>query len=452
LKHCKKCDKTKPLSEFHRNTGNADGLQTSCKICQGEAQRRNRARNRSRNATASASPAPPPVPEEFEIVVEEPALEALRCAPLDDEPTTADDRKAIAEAKADSSSPPSPADPLASAYQAVAEQTAKRDLKREHGALVEENTRLKAELDEVRRANRPPEVIVYRQPAWERSDAVSCAIASDWHVDEPVEGEAVHGLNEYSLEIARARSEHFFKNWLRLTDILARESKITTMFLAALGDTFSGWIHEELLATTQLAPGDAARFVKGLFISGIEYILRESSYTIEGVMIPGNHGRMTHKVHLGDPTGTSLETVMYEGIADRFHGNPRVRLEVSDHAMRYRRFFERFNLRLIHGYEVKYGGGIGGITIPIRKALAQWNSAVRADLTVMGHFHQFLDGGDFLVNGSLIGYNAFAQAIKASYEEARQAFFLIDARKGGQKSIVAPIWLDDAHKARKGEP
>jgi hypothetical protein len=95
---------------------------------------------------------------------------------------------------------------------------------------------------------------------------------------------------------------------------------------------------------------------------------------------------------------------------------------------------------------VKFGGGVGGITIPIRKKLAAWNSAIRADLTVMGHFHQLMDGGDFVVNGSLIGYNEFAQAIGASPEEARQAFFLVHARGGGQKSITAPIWLDERHK------
>ncbi len=86
---------------------------------------------------------------------------------------------------------------------------------------------------------------------------------------------------------------------------------------------------------------------------------------------------------------------------------------------------------------------MGGITIPVRKAIAQWNNPIRADLTVFGHFHQLIDGGDFLGNGSLIGYNTYAQAIKASYEEARQLFWLVSARNGGQKSVTAPIWLDD---------
>jgi hypothetical protein len=337
--------------------------------------------------------------------------------------------------------PPS-ANPLADAYQAHETARYERNIKAEHKALVEENTALREQLAEVARMNRPPEIIVYDKAKEERSDAIACAVASDWHVEEPVEAASVHNLNAYNLEIAKSRAEHFFRNLLRLTDIVARDSKVTTIWLGILGDLFSGWIHEELIAGSLLAPGDAALFVKGLLCSGIDFLLRESSYIIEGDCLPGNHGRMTRQMHFGDPTGTSLETVMYHHVADRYEGNPRVRLNVSSQAMVYRPFFERFTMRLIHGYEVKYGGGVGGLTIPLNKAVAQWDIAKRADLTVLGHFHQLIQGPRICVNGSMIGYNLFAQAIKAAYEEAQQAFFLVHARKGGQRSLTAPIWLD----------
>lgn len=417
---CRNCllkGQPQPLSNFHRNSCTKDGFDYYCSACKRKDGSDRRKRYVQANTRAKQHPtaAQEPTPEpEIVIDVQEPA----------------------------------PATPLEQAYHAVAEQRSKRDLRREHGALIEENERLKNELGEVRRSQRPPEILVYRQPSWERSDAVACVAASDWHVEEPVEGASVHGLNEYNLDIAKSRAEHFFKNALRLTDIMARDTKITTLHISALGDFFSGFIHEELAANNLLAPGDAARFCKGLWLSGIDYLLRESSYELEGDFIPGNHGRMTKQMHFGDPTGTSLESVMYDSIVDRYRDNPRVRFSVSSNAMVYRRFFERFTMRLIHGYEVKYGGGVGGITIPLRKALAQWNNPIRADLTVLGHFHQFFDGGDFLVNGSMIGYNLFAQAIKASFEEPRQAFWLVHARNGGQKSVTAPIWLDDAHRAK----
>lgn len=344
--------------------------------------------------------------------------------------------------------PPSapPVDPLKDAYVRWEDRAASKAAGAREKALLQENIRLKAERDEYLKI-KAPTVIIYDKAKDVRSDAVACAVASDWHVEEEVVASDVHHLNEYNLEIARVRAEHYFKNLLRLTDIQARDSKITTIYLALLGDFISGAIHEELMSSTLLNPGDAARFVLGLLISGVEFLLKNSSYIIEGDAIPGNHGRMTDQVWSSDPTGTSLESFMYAALVGRFHDNPRVRIQVSNRSMVYRPMFETFKMRLIHGYEVKFGGGVGGLTIPLRKSLAQWNNPIRADLTVLGHFHQLFDGGDFLVNGSLIGYNTYAQNIKASFEEPRQAFFLVHARKGGQKAVTAPIWLDDAHKA-----
>lgn len=337
---------------------------------------------------------------------------------------------------------PTPLPPLENAYHVHTQAREKRDLAREHKALIEENTSLKAQLHEVVKMRPAPEVIIYGKAKEHRADVVACALASDWHVEEVVEKASVHGLNEYSPDIARERGKHFFKNLLKLTDIIARDSKVTTIWIGLLGDFFSGHIHEELMASTAMAPGDAAQLAKEIICSGIDFLLRESSYIIEADAIPGNHGRMTKQVWFSDPTGTSLETFMYHAVADRYHGNPRVRISVAQHAMVYRNFFESFSMRLIHGYEMKYGGGVGGITIPVRKALAQWNIAKRASLTCFGHFHQRIDGGDFMANGSLIGYGTYSQNIKASFEEPVQSFFVIDARKGGVKSLCAPIWLD----------
>ena len=409
MKTCKKCGEALPESSFGvSTTAGRKYPRGTCKPCMN-----------ARVADMAKSRTPPPAPRPT--------------APMPPEP-------------APPAPPPTPEELVASANKKHEERSAVVAIRKEHAALLEENRRQSALIAEIGKLNRAPSIIVYEKPKWERSDAIACAVASDWHVEEPVEASSVHGLNEYNLDIAKSRAEHFFKNLLKLVDMFARDSAIKDIHLSLIGDFFSGWIHEELIANSLLAPGDAALFVKGLLCSGIDFLLKESSYRIIGDCIPGNHGRMTHKVHFGNPTGTSLETVMYHHVADRYHDNPRVQLAVSDRAMVYRPFFETFKMRIIHGYEVKYGGGVGGLTIPLRKSLAQWNNPIRADLTLLGHFHQFFDGGDFLVNGSLIGYNLFAQAIKAGYEEAKQAFFLVHARGGGQKSVTAPIWLDASHK------
>lgn len=402
---CTRAGQLLPPSEFHASKQNADGLRSDCKECC-------RIRNAKRNAPR---PMPPPPP--------------------------ASDAGAAADAAgADFDID---IDPAVEARALHEQRTVESSLRREHRALLEENQRLRGELDFVAALRDSPQVEFHRAVSATRGDAVACLLASDWHVEEPVERAHVHGLNEYSPEIARDRAQHFFANGLRLTDMMARESTIDTLWLGLLGDFFSGYIHEELQEENAMAPADAAQHAQSLLQAGIDFLLRESSYRLEIDCVHGNHGRMTKKMRIGGSAGTSLESFMYRAIAGRYEGNPRVSFRVAPGKMLYRRFFERFNMRIIHGDDVKFGGGVGGVTIPIRKKLAAWNQAVRADLTVMGHFHQLLDGGDFKVNGSLIGYNEFAQAIGASPEEARQAFFLVHARGGGQPSIHAPVWLTD---------
>lgn len=406
-KRCPGCATLKSAEHFSKSPGNPDGLRSACKTCEAARQRARAAR---RVALAQDPDKTPPF------------VEPRRSAP-----------------------PPAPLPPLENAFAQHTEAAARRDLRAEHKALIEETARLRRELETFTHAGRAPEILVYDKPRDERADAVACAVASDWHVEEPVHSADVMGLNEYNLEVAQSRSRAYFRNLLRLTDILARDSTIRTIHLSLLGDFFSGWIHEELLANTLLAPGDAAVFVNGLICSGLDYLLHESNYMLEIDALPGNHGRMTDKMHFGDPTGTSLETVMYHMVASRYALNQRVKMRVATASEVHVRFFEAFKMRLVHGYEIKYAGGVGGITIPLNKRLAQWNSTQRCDLTVLGHYHQFFDGGRFLVNGSMIGYNNFAKNFGFTYEDPQQAFFLVHARKGGQKSVVAPIWLDEVH-------
>lgn len=119
---------------------------------------------------------------------------------------------------------------------------------------------------------------------------------------------------------------------------------------------------------------------------------------------------------------------------------PRVVFDIAAGNMFYIEVYGR-KIRWTHGDDVRYFGGVGGITIPIRKAIDSWNLSIHAHLTCMGHWHQVTDARDFVVNGSLIGYTAYAQAIKARFEPAAQAFFLLDRRRG--KRLFSPIQVQD---------
>ena len=87
--------------------------------------------------------------------------------------------------------------------------------------------------------------------------------------------------------------------------------------------------------------------------------------------------------------------------------------------------------RFWHGDSVKYGGGIGGLTIPLIKAIHKYNEQVDAYFNFMGHYHQLWQATrDCIVNGSGIGVSPYAQRIGASPEEPMQSFALMDNKYG----------------------
>lgn len=290
---------------------------------------------------------------------------------------------------------------------------------------------------EIKSAIRPYQIKIKEKE--KGSEATAVWLASDWHVAEKVTFGQTNGINEYNLEIAQSRAEAYFRNGLRLTDMSAKETSVNTIVLALLGDFITGHLHNQAVETNYLAPVQEAIFAQNLIISGIEYILKNSKYDLIIPCHSGNHGRTTKFAEFGSENGHSHEYFMYCSIANHFRNEKRVKVAISEGAHSYLDVYG-YKVRFLHGHDVKFGGGVGGITIPLNKAIAQWDKACPAYITCLGHFHQRLDGGNFVVNGSLIGYNSFALSIKASAEKPVQQFFLVDKKYG--KTVVAPILLD----------
>lgn len=270
------------------------------------------------------------------------------------------------------------------------------------------------------------------------SEATAVWMASDWHTDEYVDEGTINNLNHFTPEIAKERVDKFFTSGLRLTNILAQDIKIETIILALLGDFYTGHIHPDFMELTDTEPIHAVIRVQNMIASGIEFILQNSKYNLVVPCHSGNHARTTEKTRFATENGHSLEFYMYNFLADHFKGNSRVKFLIPQGQMSYMEIYG-MTVRLMHGHAIRYGGGVGGIYIPVNKAITQWDKAKKADLTLLGHFHTQRDGGNFLVNGSLIGYSSFALSIKADFERPKQTLFLLDSRRG--KTAVWPILL-----------
>ncbi|MFA6325400.1 MAG: hypothetical protein WCX46_04210 [Candidatus Paceibacterota bacterium] len=295
--------------------------------------------------------------------------------------------------------------------------------------LTKEYVKIKKERDSFLQVGGVETYAIKSNQGGGKSSATAVALASDWHYEENVISSQVNGLNKYDTNIAKERIEKFFTVIAKLINVHKKEYNIENLMLALLGDFISGSIHDDLKESNHIQPTQAIWEVQNLIASGIKFLLKETDVNLVIPCSAGNHSRITEKQRVSTEFGNSLEILMYRQLEKYFSNEPRVKFIISDSYLTYVKVYN-YTCRLHHGHAIKYGGGIGGIFVPAFKAISQWNKSKQADWDFFGHFHQLKDGGNFISNGSLIGFNSYAIKIKADYEKPKQAFLIIDEERG----------------------
>lgn len=316
--------------------------------------------------------------------------------------------------------------------------------------LKESESRYKRALVELSLEQRRTEFVesfgeAHEAVPWERElrkdgkDYCAIVSASDWHLGEVVERSMVGGRNEFNAAVAQRRVQKFFTKIPEYCERYAPEARV--VYLWAGGDFMSGEIHDELRENNHKSATEECLWFRELWSDGLATLLKEMPK--RRLIVPtsmGNHGRNTQKPRSATAAKHSYEQMTYHMLARDWRAEPRVQWRISDGYHNVQEVFGR-KVRFHHGDAISFWGGVGGITIPVRKAIAQWNKSERCDLDVFGHFHEYLDGGHFVCNGSLVGYNAFAVRIKAEYQPPIQAFLVFDKKHGLRQSTR--IFVDD---------
>lgn len=271
--------------------------------------------------------------------------------------------------------------------------------------------------------------------------AVLCA--TDWHSEENIEAATIGGLNSYNIDIAQRRIETAFTKYVKMIDFASSLSKIRDVVLWLGGDLINGYIHEELEESNFLGPAEAIQFVQDQIASGVKFLLKETNLPITIVTNYGNHGRSTKRRRVSTGYKTSWEWLAYNSVAkfDGFASEPRVHWKIEKGYFNWLDI-EGHPFRFHHGDGLKYNGGVGGITIPVNKAIAQWNKSKRARFDVFGHYHQYIYNWNWLAVGCLCGYNAYAESIKADYQPPTQAFMTVDKEYG--PVLALPVFVEKA--------
>lgn len=268
-------------------------------------------------------------------------------------------------------------------------------------------------------------------------EATAILVLSDWHWGERVDPTTVNGMNAYSPTIARKRADQVFQRTVMLLDQARHLTKVNTLVVALLGDFITGYIHEELVEGNYLSPTEEVLEVRDAIHSGIQFLLKEAKVKhIDIVTSIGNHGRTTPKKRIATGFANSYEWLLFKVMESTLR-HPRIAWKVENGYHNWLDIQGR-HVRFHHGDHINYWGGVGGITIPVNKAIAQWNKSRAADEDVFGHFHQFTPGRRWTCNGSLIGWSPFGIAVKAEFEEPQQGFIVISKKRG--KTQTLPVF------------
>lgn len=334
-----------------------------------------------------------------------------------------------------------------------------------------EDFQLRAELDELRKANRdlqaklskskaktadlveavfqaakeasviqgnPPAVPKPRIDTRRKRPEAALLLCSDWHV-----GKKTISFNS---EIAAERIRLLAEKVARITEIERADHPVKEIHVLLNGDLpdniaiFPGHAYEvdatmfqQVFATVSIAV-ELLRFLLSVFEN------------VHVWMSPGNHGRIGKR---GDyPHADNLDLLVYQMICDRLAGEKRL---VWNQVKSWYSIVEVgvYRAMQLHGHQVKsFGGNTPAFGI-LRKANA-WASGVIEPFTdvYMSHFHQALSlpmangKGRVFVNPSIESDSDHAKEFVAATGTPGQRLNFIDPEKGRVTSERV-IWLDD---------
>lgn len=334
---------------------------------------------------------------------------------------------------------PKPKDPLAAHLERKDASATKAELRSVLERLHEAEERFRF-AERLAVSQDVPPRITRRERSSGLREGAAVAMLSDCHIEEVVDPRTVAGRNEYNLEIARRRMERFFDGVEWLVRFNRGAWAIRDLVLWFGGDLMTGYIHEELVESNELAPVEAVLELRGWLRRGIKQLLEDRE--LARIVVPcnyGNHGRTTQKKRIKTGAKNSFEWMLYQVLATDFAEEPRVVFEVAHGEHAYVQVYD-WTAHFTHGDSIRYWGGVGGISIPINKRIPRWDNVKRADFHHLGHFHQLTDLGHTLINGSLIGYSEYAFSNGCDYEPPQQGFYVLDAKRG--KANVTPIWVE----------
>jgi len=299
-------------------------------------------------------------------------------------------------------------------------------------------------LSKIGQRSEPPRWLKAPPKRTKQHHATPWLLLSDLHLDEVVRPEEIGYVNAYNRDIARERLHRTAAGFVKVCRDYWTGLTYDGVVVALGGDIFSGDIHEELSETNEdTMLGSLDYWIDEL--SAMLSMLTDEFGKVHVPVVVGNHGRTTRKPRAKLRARDNFDWFLGRALQRIHRADNRVTFDVSDSADCPIPSYDR-TVMLTHGDQARGGGGIGGIWPPIMRLDARKRARYDAvdqgyDLLVMGHWHQLVYGPNFIVNGSLKGYDEYAHLNSFGFEPPQQAAWLMTPEHG--KTWTAPILSAD---------
>jgi hypothetical protein len=262
---------------------------------------------------------------------------------------------------------------------------------------------------------------------------VPTLFASDWHFGEVVRPAEIGGVNEYNVEIAKDRARTFITVAIELLRKHIQGGKYPGCVFILGGDMLSGDIHEELSETNEMPTMPALIELVGV----LSWCIRTLADEFGAVFVPcvtGNHGRTSRKPRAKRRNHTNFDWLLYQMLAKVFEADRRVTFLIPEGPDAYYKIFGTRYL-LTHGDQFRGGDGMIGALGPIargdkKKRARNVQTDKSFDVMLLGHWHQYIHMNRFIVNGTLKGYDEYADANNFDVEPAQQALWITHPQHG----------------------
>lgn len=285
-----------------------------------------------------------------------------------------------------------------------------------------------------------------------RGRAAGLIHISDLHTGEVVRREEIGGLNEYNPDVFRRRLRRMFAAAIEILPRWASDCSLEGVVVALNGDLISGDIHDEIRRTNALTSHEQVALAADELAAGISMVADKFGAVLVTVT-PGNHGRTTEKTHAKRMAALSYDTMIGSILTRQFAGDDRIVVNISSGPDILFPIFG-WSILQTHGDSMGTGGGQGfaGPELPIVRGgkkikLSGFAAGERYDVILSAHYHTSSNPGTVLANGSIVGYNEYAQRIRAVPEPPMQWLALVHEKWGLRERV--PVVLEDPKRPER---